>query len=203
MIGVNVLPDSYVFAQKRASRIRRWLTASVVVAVAFSFPIGFDVFKTARAASLEEQVKPIRSRLATTKSRLADSLTTVTDLQHRLSRADALRSKRPWKNLLTTLTAKMPEEVWLTSLESLEGQTKAVSRRAPANPTADGKPDVVKLAGPTGLRLSGYALGHEHLYAFMGTLSDGELFSRVELVKAGREPLADKTAVRFVLECAW
>jgi Tfp pilus assembly protein PilN len=203
LIGVNVLPESYVYARKRAARVQGWLITLVVVAVAFSFPIGFDVFKTARAASLEEEVKPLHSRLAATKSRLADCLAAVTDLRHRLSRADALRSKRPWKNLLATLTAKMPEEVWLTSLESLEGRAKDAGRRPSAQPAADGKQDAVELAGPTGLRLTGYALGHEYLYAFMGTLNDGVLFNRVELVKAGREPLADGTAVRFVLECSW
>ncbi len=203
MIGVNVLPQSYVRARKRAARIRGWLIATVVVAVAFSFPMGFDAFKTASAASLEDELKPLRNRVANTKNRLGESLATVTDLRQRLSRADALRSKRPWKNLLTTLTAKMPAEVWLTSLESIGGTGKGASRRAQPKQSTPEDKGTVELAGPSGLRLTGYALGHEHLYSFMGTLNDGVLFNRVDMVKAGRVPVADGTAVQFVLECAW
>ncbi len=203
MIAVNVLPPDYVRARKRSARIQGWLIASILVAFAFSFPIGFDVYKTARAASLEEELKPMRGRLANTKNRLAQCIETVTDLQQRLSRADALRSKRPWKSLLVTLTTKTPEEVWLTSLESMEGAGKKGARRSSVGNSVIEKSNTVELAGPTGLRLTGYALGHEHLYAFMGTLNDGVLFDRVDMVKAGREKVADGTPVRFVLECTW
>lgn len=203
MIGVNVLPQSYIRARRRASRLRAWLIAVALVAAASSFPIGFDIFKSARASTIEDELKPLRGQLAGTKSRLAECLTTVTDLQQRLSRADAIRSKRPWKNLMTTLTAKMPDEVWLTSLESFDRPARVTRRRSADVPAAGEENDTIELEGPTGLRLTGYALEHEHLLTFMAALNDGVLFNRVDMVKSGQEPLADGVAVRFVLECTW
>ncbi|HNO77769.1 MAG TPA: PilN domain-containing protein [Phycisphaerae bacterium] len=201
MIGVNVLPQSYIRAKKRASRLRGWLIAVTVVTFASAFPVGFDVFKAAKASTVENELKPLRSQLTGTKNKLSESLSMVTDLRQRLSRADAIRSKRPWKNLMATLTAKMPQEVWLTSLESYDHAPKATVRRAATK--EEEKSDTIELEGPAGLRLTGFALEHEQLLAFMAALNDGVLFNRVDMVKSGQVPLADGVAVRFVLECTW
>ena len=201
MIGVNVLPQSYIRAKKRASRLRGWLIAVTVVTFASAFPVWFDVFKAARASTVENELKPLRSQLTGTKNKLSESLSMVTDLRQRLSRADAIRSKRPWKNLMATLTAKMPQEVWLTSLESYDHAPKATVRRAATK--EEEKSDTIELEGPAGLRLTGFALEHEQLLAFMAALNDGVLFNRVDMVKSGQVPLADGVAVRFVLECTW
>lgn len=203
MIGVNVLPESYVFSRNRFARVRRWLVAVLVVGLAFAFPVGFDAFKSAQASSLQRESDPLRIRLSDTKKRLTESLASVTDLRQQLARADALRSKRPWKDLLATLTRKVPEEVWLTSLESVRNLENGRSARHALKPTPPADRESVELNGPSGLRLTGYALGHDHLYAFMGTLNDGELFAHVELVKAGQEKVHDGSAIRFVLECQW
>ena len=74
MIGVNVLPQSYIRAKKRASRLRGWLIAVTVVTFASAFPVGFDVFKAARASTVENELKPLRSQLTGTKNKLSESL---------------------------------------------------------------------------------------------------------------------------------
>ena len=78
MIGVNVLPQSYIRAKKRASRLRGWLIAVTVVTFASAFPVGFDVFKAARASTVENELKPLRSQLTGTKNKLSESLSMVT-----------------------------------------------------------------------------------------------------------------------------
>ncbi|NOX59991.1 MAG: PilN domain-containing protein [Planctomycetes bacterium] len=198
MIGVNVLPESYVHVHRRRARVHGWFAVSLAVGCLAAGPVGLDAWRTAQASSLQSEVDPLRARLSKTERRLAESGGLVTGLQQQLARADALRSKRPWKDLLAALAKKVPDEVWLMSLESVDEQPGRVLTGGTTGDDAS-----VELAGPSGLRIVGFALGHEHLYAFMGALNDGALFSHVELVKAGQQKVLQGNAVRFVLECQW
>lgn len=199
MIGVNVLPESYVHSYRRRSRVRGWLMIVMAAGCAAAGPVGLDAWRTAQASASQREAEPMRIRLSQTQQRLSESAARVAELRQQLSRADALRSKRPWKNLLVALTERVPDEIWLTSLESVN-QSPNVSRNGNS---AANKDSSVQLAGPSGLRLVGFALEYDHLYAFMGVLDDGKLFSRVDLVKSSQQPVLEGRAVRFELECAW
>lgn len=76
----------------------------------------------------------------------------------------------------------------------------------PAAGTSPGLPRpeaVVVLEAPTGMRLDGFALNHDHLYDLMSKLKESGAFTGVTLVKAGTEPVFEGRAVHFVLACEW
>ena len=185
------------------------MAAIVVMSVLSAVPLLYQLRQHARVVSLREQKEQQQAELASVRTELAELAQSLNDLGRRISRADALRTKRPWADLLGLIVDCMPQEVWLTSVgtDPLENAAPA-SRRT--NQATKGDPkqqapadEIVVMAGPSRLDVTGYAVEHEHLYDFMARLKASGAFDSVELVKAGTEPVLHSRAVRFVLTCTW
>jgi Tfp pilus assembly protein PilN len=208
MIAVNLLPESVCVARLRRKRLRSWSLAILASALLAAGPVGWNMVRASRAAGLERQVRPLRGEIDAVRAKLTALTARQQQLHVDIERADALRRKRSWANLLTALAAQMPDEVWLTALESTnpvrEASTVKVVPTAPAGEASTGKPQArVRLAGPTGLRLAGFALDHETMYAVIGMLKRLEIFETVELTQADKQPVGEGEAVAFVLVCTW
>jgi Tfp pilus assembly protein PilN len=218
VIGVNLLPDNVRAARKRRRQMRGWLCVAVLAATLASAPLGWNVLRRARAASLERQLSPLHADVDRVRNRLKNLAGEQVKLSAEIDRADALRRKRRWADLLTALSAEMPRQIWLTKLESINSQPGGA---APAPPSSHGhaapaapapgksaapgdKPaPTVRLPGPVGLRLTGYALDHEWLYAFIGALKRMNVFDSIELTQADKQDLGLGEAVSFVVVCTW
>ena len=195
-------------ARQRARRVRRWLLVVAAVTLVSGIPATLDLVNTARAAVLERQIAPVLARLTTTQNGLQNALTRHKDLSTWIAQADALRTKRSWTGLFLAVTQRMPDEVWLIATETIDPVAEPSRRKSSASrgPTTGAEPEeplTVMLDGPAGIRITGYALDHDWLYEFMSRLNSARLFTYVELVQAGKEPVLEGQAVRFVLECAW
>jgi Tfp pilus assembly protein PilN len=203
MVSVNLLPASISSKRRIKRRMRGWATVIVSVCALAAVPLAVDVSKTAGAASMEARLTPVQDRLTRARAELKSLAIECDDLAGEINRADALRGKRSWAGLLTLISAKAPDAVWLTSLStrSVPQQPRAVSS-APSGVAAKA-PESVALQGPNGIHLEGFALDHEGLYEFMSALKEARVFQRVELTSAGKEPVQNGAAVRFVLECYW
>ena len=206
MVSVNLLSPATVVARQRARRLRHWaVVVSAVMAVA-AVPVGIDVVKTARGAALEREMRPVLAKLEAVRAHHQTLVAQCHDLTAQIARADALRAKRSWAALLSAVTDHAPSEVWLTSIVSTRGEaTAARDRPARADGGAQQKnaTEAVTLQGPTGIRITGYALDHPWLYDFMTALTGMGTFEKVQLTQAGTEPVLQGVAVRFVLECTW
>lgn len=205
MIGVNLLPSAVLLARRRYRRLRGWLLAVALVTAVAALPVGYDIVQATRAAALERDSGPLEARLAAVRQDLKGAAARYEHFATQIARADALRAKREWAGLLATIAVLAPDAVWLVSLE-----TRTAPAAVPSPVLQDGRksaspagPPAIVLDGPTGLRLVGYSLDHERLYEFMSELKKSELFTKVDLTQAGKEPVLEGTAVRFVLDCDW
>lgn len=196
MISVNLLPASYQQARSRRIRLRRWAFVLLCVTVVAAFPVTANLAASARAASLQDEVAPRRVRLRDRR----DEITTLTErtdlLSAEIAQADALRAKRKWAALIGEVMAPVPDSLWLT-------QVRTIQVRAEHRVESTEQEAAVTLGGPGGFELQGYALDHQSLYGFIAALKSTGLFDSIQLTQAGKEPVLDAQAVRFVLVCEW
>lgn len=205
MVTVNLLPESVAFSRRRRRRLRAWFAVVLTTGCVVALPVGYDFVQSARAASLERNVSPVQQRLAEVRQNLRQETTRYQKLATQIARADALRAKRAWSDLLSAVAQYTPETVWLLSLDTKEAQPESRTVKAPVSKQEGESKDSgpVILDGPSGMRLTGYALDHESLYSFMSELKRAKVFTAIELTSAGKEPVLEGTAVRFVLDCDW
>ena len=204
MIGVNLIPPAILEAHRRARRIRLWIVAVALTAGAAALPVLWQVRQHARVAELTTLKQARAAETASVRAELSAAAQALADLNDRIERADALRTKRSWAGLLSLLAQCLPEEVWLTSVATDAPPPAAAGRRT--SPTPSGKqdqPKVVVLDGAERATLAGYAVGHEQLYDFMARLKAAQAFDRIDLVKADKEEVLWSRAVRFELVCTW
>ncbi len=204
MIGVNLIPPAILEAHRRARRIRLWIVAVALTAGAAALPVLWQVRQHARVAELTTLKQARAAETAAVRAELSAAAQSLADLNDRIERADALRTKRSWAGLLSLLAQCLPQEVWLTSVATDAPPPAAAGRRT--SPTPSGKqdqPKVVVLDGAGRATLAGYAVGHEQLYDFMARLKAAQAFDRIDLVKADKEEVLWSRAVRFELVCTW
>jgi Tfp pilus assembly protein PilN len=205
MIGVNLIPSSVLTARQRSRRIRRWAAVILVIAIASATPVLYQVRQHVRIASMQEGKQQQEARLASTRAELVNVNRSLAELNRRIERTNALRTKRSWTGLLALIVECMPQEIWLTSL-STDAPTagrKARSRPQEAPESETDETKVVVMAGARRLDLDGYATELEHLYDFITRLKASGVFAKVELVKADAEPTFRTKAVHFELTCGW
>lgn len=208
MIGINLIPPAILNAHRRARRIRRWMVVSAVVAVLAVLPLLWQVRQHARAAELVRRKQTRATEVASVRAELDQVNRSLAELNERLERANALRTKRSWAGLLTLMATCLPDKVWLTSASTEAAAAAGKKQRvAPAAPAPAGEqesaPAVVGLDGARRLSLAGFALDHAEVYEFMARLDASAVFDGVQLLKADKEPVLWSQAVRFELICTW
>ncbi len=211
MTGVNLIPSSVLGARRRSRRIRQWTVVAVIAAAVAAVPVLLELRQHALSAKLVERQQIGTAKLAEVRAALEEVDVSLRQLRDGIERADTLRTRRPWGGLLTRIVSCMPQEVWLISIGTESPKAGSRARPAPlaskprANADEHGMHSgtVVTMAGARRLDLAGFALDHEQLYEFMTRLKRSETFQRVELVKAGKQPVLRSEGVRFELTCTW
>lgn len=198
MPSVNLLPPSVRFARKRNRRIRRWAGAVAVATVLAAIPVSINVVQTARAAKVQERIQPVVSRLESARKKMRRLRDACNRLQLQIERATALRTKRPWGDLLEALASTMPDEIWFTEIESYAAEIDPLE-----SPETEQESDVTKLPGPTAVRIRGYALDYKWIYKWVDGLKELSIFKSIDIAETVSEPLYQSDAVRFTLECEW
>lgn len=212
MIGINLIDDSVLAARLCKRYLRRWLTV-VLATVAFAvFPVGLEASRQRSVQSLKLEKGVLTSQLESSSAKLTTVGMEIHALEAQAARADALRRKRPWSQLLGKIAEVMPEELWLVSLATVPSAPSggnrnlipsAATRKSSSGAADDDKPQVVTMEAPRALALEGYALAHKNLYEFMSLLKDTNLFADISLTRASEEPVLTAKAIRFKIECRW
>ncbi|MBI4717853.1 MAG: hypothetical protein HY763_08630 [Planctomycetes bacterium] len=214
MVRVNLIPDSLVISLARGRRLRRWSTAVGTAMLAALFGLGLDWWRSAEAAALRRQEAQLAEELAGVRTELRTVTTEAELALSQLQRADALRAKRAWSDLLLLVGACLPETSWLTSVGTDPARPAGVQNRpatvAPPTPAAgtaaaQAKTDkqAVTIEAPRKLRLLGYAAQPGEPHAFVTQLKAAEVFTNVTLVGTQREPVRDGSYYRFDVVCEW
>ena len=202
MISVNLLPEEIARQQTAFRRLRVWLVLVLCAAAGGATSATWALTRQAQAAALEAGNTEIRESRSGLQSELIAAAQQTRELQRRIDRSNALRNKRLWSSLIGFIGGCMPDEIWLTSMNTDVPSAAARKQDSPGSPP-NPKKQSVRLAAPTRLMMRGYALDHKHVYAFMSRLKQTDVFQSVELLKSGREPVLAGQAVRFELQCKW
>jgi glucan phosphorylase len=100
VIGVNLIPSDVLLAHRRVRRIRRWIMVSVAVAALAVLPVLWRVRQHARVAELTKVQQTRTAQVAAVRAELDRVTASLTDLNERIERANALKTKRSWAGLL-------------------------------------------------------------------------------------------------------
>lgn len=204
MMGVNLIPAELLAAHQRARRIRLWSGIVATIGAVSAVPTVWQMNQRAQATRLSETKSALILETATVRAELERVTGELADLNERIERAATLSTKRSWAGLLTLITRAMPEEIWLSSIVTKTQTPGPAPTPAPTkDPNQPPEPSVVVMDGATRLDLQGFAIDHERLYDFMSRLKTSQVFARVDLIKATKEPVLWSEAVRFELTCTW
>lgn len=204
MVNVNLLPTDIVQRQAATRRARGWALLVLVAVGSAAAPVAMNVTRRAQASGLSRRCESVQQGRTTLQRDLIATIRESETLDLHLARSETLRAKRPWSALVGFITACLPDEVWLTSLStSASSQGPGARRSGGTGRIAQTEDGPVVLEASTSVRLSGYALDHEHLYAFMSQLKQNGVFADVELLGAGLGPSRAGQAIRFELQCSW
>jgi len=204
---VNLLPAQLVAAHARRRHIRRWVVACLAALALLSVPVGLEWYRIARAAELDVAYARLKEKRHNVEVELAGVSATSRETFLQLERAKALRSKRSWSGIIALLAATMPKGCWLVELATDPSAPLGQQVRKPASAPKDAPPDhvipTVTIEAPRKLRIVGFASDPGEPLAFVSRLKQVAVFSRVDLKRTQREPMADGFYFRFELVCEW
>jgi Tfp pilus assembly protein PilN len=199
MTGVNLIPTQRLAAKRRRSRINRWLVGTTAyAALALAACIGANV-------AWGTDYHSTAGDLAQTSERISHLTTKAADLRRRLADAESLRqtaqavSDQPdWSILLAILSETLGHDVTLRELR-LQPDRRAAAPAAAPTSTPQARPPAPLNA--TSLRfvleLRGVARSQPAVAQFVLRLQQIGLFDEVKLIRTGREPLFNASAVTF------
>ena len=136
-------------------------------------------------------------------------------LRQEVARAEKLRYKRLWTDMISVIADAAPERVWLIQLSTdpakppVGSRTAApLSRRRSADSnvkttTPAGYDTLMGKAGPRRLLLEGQALGLEDIYAFVDAVNDLGIFENASIRSVRGDVAGGLRVTHFTMECEW
>ncbi|MCO6436327.1 MAG: PilN domain-containing protein [Phycisphaerae bacterium] len=207
MTSVNFIPDDVVLRQLRRVHLRRLAVMGGIAVALVLAAAAFDTWDKARIGALKSQVVEAESLVGALRVEVQKLAGQAGDLQLRIDRADALRSKREWSGVLALLSQTMPSGCWLTSVATVPPRPGRNQNAAVSAPAADEKQGAVRTSitidAPRKLTLGGYAAEVAEPSVFVSRLKESGAFRDVSLVGTHRETLAEGPFFRFEVVCEW
>ena len=211
MLAVDLRPANLTFRMMRRRRWRRWSLAIGVSLCPLAIVLFLDWFQRTDLRKRQDQKADVEMQLAIARERFKSASTEADHLLAQLQRADALRSKRAWSDLLAVVGAALPHDGWLTVLSTEPAQPSGVpaqpapSAPPPASATTGVQPAPTPLMieAPRELRLSGYAATPAEPSLFVASLKGANVFRVVELIQCRQEPVHNGSYYRFDVLCKW
>ena len=136
-------------------------------------------------------------------------------LRQEVARAEKLRYKRLWTDMISVIAGATPERVWLIQLSTDPAKPPVSSRTtAPLSlrrsadsdvntATPAGYDTLVGKAGPRRLLLEGKALGLEDIYAFVDAVNDLDIFENASIRSVRGDVAGGLKVTHFTMECEW
>jgi len=142
MIAVNLIDAGVLLARQRNRRIRRWSFVLLVALGVGAVPIGLEIAHERKVRTLQQRQQGIEAAIAEARTNLNNLRVETRTLESQVSRAEALRVKRPWAALLAHLSDEFPDRMWLLSVatDPASPQARAATRRGPVS-TPNGEDD--------------------------------------------------------------
>jgi len=188
MQGVNLIPADRREAQQRRRRLRHWIVASVGwTGLVVSASVGSQfLWGTDSAATASE--------LTQTQQQISDSTQKLNNLRRQLAEAQvlrqtaqSLRDQPDWSLLLGILSSALDDDVVLREIQ--------------LSPQRGGTAGDASRSSMYTVQLRGFSRSQPAVSQFVLRLQQNGLFDEVKLVRTGREPVMNTTAVTFDVSC--
>ena len=186
MHGVNLIPTHRREAAKRSRRVRRWLAGggvyfSLLVAVCGLTQLtgGQERAVALAASNADTQAASLQRSVNTLRSELSNAAAAHSTLA-------TLADPPDWTLLLIGLHASAGTELKLRDIHLIPQQASA---------NAADPPQTFEV------RLSGICRSQADVTVFVQRLQNDNLFSRIELLRSGREAFENGMGVAFDIRC--
>ena len=215
MPSVNLIPRALLLQRRTVRRVRMWLLIGGATWIFASSPVIRELAAEYQLNSQSMAVAAISDQLDHAHARRGQSATRLRMLRQEVARAEKLRYKRLWTNMISVIAGAMPERVWLIQLSTDPAKPPANSRRtAPLSlrrsadsdvetATPAGYDTLVGKAGPRRLLLEGQALGLEDIYAFVDAINDLGIFDNASIRSVRGDVASGLKVTHFTMECDW
>lgn len=197
MIEINLLPKELQHKRLRLSVNKNIILilvgglAVLAVLVLYSY-----VFQQTRIAGLKKDIRQAQNeteRYAAEIQKIEDITLKKKQILARMSAIQVLdRNRSYWVNVLEDLVRRVPDYVWLTSVEQSPG--------TPATPGASSAAAPPAAARST---MSGYAFSLNAFATFLIRLKKSDIFKNIELTTIALEETDEAKAYSFKITCSF
>ena len=203
-VRVNLLPAAYLRVRQHHHRFR---VGAMIWLVLLAGEVTAGLLLNARANYTRElftAAEAAREATLSTRQAMEEPRLHAEQLSKQVELAEKLRTKHRWSRLLAALGNATPERVLITSVQTNPPQWAPGTYLAAVQAAADSK-DRTRMMPPllTGITITGYAVDHQDLSAFMAAVHGSGLFASMDLRQARRERFLDSEAIRFTMDCHW
>lgn len=206
MAKINLIPDAIVGRQLRRVHLRRASFLAGAAMLLLLTAAAFDGWDQARVRKLQAHVIDAESRVGQMRQEVQKLAVQADDLQLRIQRADALRSKRAWSSVLALLSRALPNGCWLTSVATVPprpGRTVGAPTATLASKPEGKTRASMTIDAPRKLTLTGYAGEDADPVKFVTRLKESGAFREVTLMGTRRETLPLGPYFHFEVVCEW
>lgn len=196
MIEINLLPKELQHKRLRLSVNKNIIfilvggLAILAVLAVYSY-----VFQQTRIAGLEKDIRQAKEetqRYAAEIQKIEDISFKKKQILARMSAIQVLdRNRSYWVNVLEDLVRRVPDYVWLTSVEQSPGRPAAPGGSAAAAPAASRS------------TMSGYAFSLNAFATFLIRLKKSDIFKDIELTSIALEETDKAKAYTFKITCSF
>ncbi len=214
MPSVNLIPRELLLRRRKIRRVRMWLLIGGATWIFASIPVIRELSAEYQLNSQSTAVAAISDQLDHAHARRRQSAGRLLVLRQEVARAEKLRYKRLWTDMISIIADATPERVWLTQLSTDPAKPPVSSRTtAPLSlrrsadsdvkTTTAGYDTLVGKAGPRRLLLEGQALGLEDIYAFVDAVNDLGIFENASIRSVRGDVAGGLRVTHFTMECEW
>ncbi len=215
MPSVNLIPRKLLLQRRKIRRVRMWLIIGGATWIFASIPVIRELSAEYQLNSQSTAVAAISDQLDHAHTRRRQSARRLLMLRQEVARAEKLRYKRPWTDMISVIADAIPERVWLIQLSTDPAKPPARSQTtAPLSLRRSAESDVntttpagydtlVGKAGPRRLLLEGQALGLEDICAFVDAVNDLGIFENASIRSVRGDVAGGLKVTHFTLECEW
>ncbi len=215
MPSVNLIPRELLLQRRKIRRVRVWLMIGGATWIFASVPVVRELSAEYQLNSQSTAVAAISEQLDHAHDRRGQSAKRLQLLRQEVARAEKLRYKRLWTDMISVIADAIPPRVWLIQLSTdppkppVNSRTTApLSLRRSADSNADtttpaGYDTLVGKAGPRRLLLEGQALGLEDIYAFVDAVNDLGIFGNASIRSVRGDVAGGLKVTHFTMECEW
>lgn len=214
MPSVNLIPRELLLRRRKIRRVRIWLLIGGATWIFASIPVIRELSAEYQLNSQSTAVAAISDQLDHAHARRRQSAGRLLVLRQEVARAEKLRYKRLWTDMISIIADATPERVWLIQLSTDPAKPPVSSRTtAPLSlrhsadsdvkTTTAGYDTLVGKAGPRRLLLEGQALGLEDIYAFVDAVNDLGIFENASIRSVRGDVAGGLRVTHFTMECEW